>query len=200
MTFQTPYSPDFSVRKESAISDVEFYQRWSPRSFQKVAIDQETQAKIFDAARWSPSCFNEQPWLIVTSTDETFSVFLGLLTEGNQPWAKRGSLLGFIFARRCFTHNDKPNVLARFDCGAAWLGLTLQARRLGLYTHGMGGIHREKTYDALSVSQADYEVMCGFALGAIAKPEALGDEERAKAELRLSGRLPLDSIWRSGLR
>ena len=198
MTFQTPYTPDFSLREESALSDIEFYQRWSPRSFLKAVIDQETQAKIFDAARWSPSCFNEQPWLIVTSTDETFSVFLDLLTEGNQGWAKRVSLLGFIFARRRFSHNDKPNVLAHFDCGAAWLGLTLQARRLGLYTHGMGGIHREKTYGALNVSQADYEVMCGFALGAIDKPEALG-EERAKNERHLSGRLPLDKVWRSGL-
>ena len=34
----------------------------------------------------------------------------------------------------------RENSLAEFDCGAAWMALTIQARLLGYYTHGMGGM------------------------------------------------------------
>ncbi|MYJ52003.1 MAG: hypothetical protein F4093_04955, partial [Gammaproteobacteria bacterium] len=39
-----------------------FVERWSPRSFAPTEIDDETLARLFDAARWSPSSFNDQPW------------------------------------------------------------------------------------------------------------------------------------------
>ncbi|WP_275575126.1 nitroreductase family protein [Methylocucumis oryzae] len=37
--------------------------RWSPRAFaaDKPVSDTELLA-LFEAARWSPSCFNDQPW------------------------------------------------------------------------------------------------------------------------------------------
>ena len=36
--------------------------------------------------------------------------------------------------------------MAAFDCGAAWMAMTMQARKYGLYTHGMAGIDREAVY------------------------------------------------------
>ena len=46
---------------------------------------------------------------ILTSTDETFETFLGLLVEPNQKWAKNASVIGFMVAKKTFTHNGKPN-------------------------------------------------------------------------------------------
>lgn len=197
MKFETNYDVDFSKRTPASGADDLFHRRWSPRSYKKVDIPQEILASIFDAARWSPSCFNEQPWLFVTSSgEEDFDLFLNLLVEMNQQWAKNASLLGFIFARRNFSHDNSPDLWAPFDCGAAWMALTRQANMHGLYTHGMGGINKAATYEALNVSADEYEVICGFALGVIDRPEEL-PEEFATREFP-SPRKELSEIWQQG--
>lgn len=191
------YEVDCTERAGDAVADALFYQRWSPRSFTGRELPEETLRTIFDAARWSPSSRNDQPWLFVTSSGASdFDVFLNLLTEGNQQWARSASLLGFIFARKNFEHNGKPNATAAFDCGAAWMAMTLQARRLGLYTHGMGGIKRDEVAPALRVDAEKYRVICGFALGEIAPPELLAADLAAGE--KPSPRKPLPEIWRRG--
>jgi nitroreductase len=196
--FPTDYQPDFSHRDPAPGVDEFLSHRWSPRSFRQVEIPAETLTAIIDAARWSPSCFNEQPWLIMTSsTPEEFALYLGLLNEKNQQWAVNAAVLGFMVARRHFAHNGKPNRWAAFDTGAAWMSLTLQARRFGLYTHGMGGINLAEIYPQLGIPEAEYEVICGFAIGAIDRPEKLATEDLREREYP-SERRPLPEIWRSG--
>ncbi len=193
-SFTSSTNIDFSQRDPADGVDPLFYQRWSPRSFNKKPIPEETLKTIFDAARWAPSCYNDQPWLFITSDgDKDFDFFHNLLTEFNQGWAHRASLLGFIVARKHFEHNGKPNQLANFDCGAAWLEMTLQARLLGLYTHGMGGIKREEIYEAFNLDRAKFEVICGFALGYIDSTDQL-PEDPSDIE-KPSERKPLEQIW-----
>lgn len=178
---------DFTARDPAPLVNEIFHQRWSPRDFEKTDIPEETLNAIFDAARWSPSCYNDQPWLFITNNGEKdFGTFLDLLVEGNQEWAQNASVLGFVIARNRFAHNDKANGLAPFDCGAAWMAMTMQARFFGLYTHGMGGIKRDEVYEALRVSRETHTVICGFALG---KLRAYNDEHQ------MSTRNPLDTIW-----
>ena len=43
--------------------DAMFTDRWSPRSFDPEPLTQEQIMTMFEAARWAPSCFNEQLWL-----------------------------------------------------------------------------------------------------------------------------------------
>jgi len=198
MDFSTEYQPDFSHRDPAAgVADF-LWQRWSPRSFKKVEIPAETLSTIIDAARWSTSCFNEQPWLIMTSSSpEEFALYHSLLTEKNQVWAINASVLGFMVARRHFAHNQKPNRWAAFDTGSAWMYLTLQAREFGLYTHGMGGIKVQEVHSQLEIPVEEFEVICGFAIGAIDMPEKLPTEELLEREVP-SGRHPLSAIWRHG--
>jgi len=154
-----------------------FKYRWSPRSFDPAPIPREVLMTIFEAARWTMSCFNDQPWMfVVADTDDQMDKFRGLLTGANQVWAKDVPVLGFIFARRRFAHNDKDNDWGAFDCGAAWMALTLQARMLGLYTHGMAGFDQKKVYEALNVPESDYRALIAFALGRIGDKEKLPDE------------------------
>ena len=193
--FTSPYDADFSQRNPAEGVDELFYTRWSPRSFRKTALPEEILRAVFDAARWAPSCFNDQPWRFITSRADRadFDRFLNLLTEWNQGWACNASLLGFIVARKHFRRNDKPNGLAVFDCGAAWLSITLQARRFGLYTHGMGGIKRDEIYPEFNIDPEKHEVICGFALGLLDEAGALAEDYAG--DEKPSGREPLDAIW-----
>lgn len=192
--FEDPYCPDYLRRDVVDGVDPLFAQRWSPRGFRKVEIPPEILTTIFDAARWSPSCFNDQPWIFITSTDESlFNQYLGLLVEGNRAWARNASVLGFAVTRRHFARNGEPNDWSAFDTGAAWMAMTLQARLYGLYTHGMGGIHKDAIYNQLNINRDKYAVICGFAIGALDRPESLPQELRDREILSL--RNPLSSMW-----
>ncbi len=197
MRFSTPYDIDFSNRTQANDVDELFYKRWSPRALKKKPLPDEVVASIMDAARWSPSAYNEQPWLFITSsTEEEFNKYFELLLEFNQWWAGNASLLGFIFAKRKHEHNSSPNRFYFFDCGAAWMAMTLQARKFGLYTHGLGGIHRDKTYGVMNVPEELYEVVCGFSLGVIDLPDILDDQYKSR-EIP-SPRKSLGDVWKKG--
>jgi len=193
MRFKSHYVPDFSDRNPEPITDKLFSERWSPRAFKKAPIPDVALEAIFDAARWSPSCFNEQPWQFITTTDKHFELFLSLLVDANQVWAQNACLLGFIVARKNFARYDKPNTTANFDCGAAWMAMSLQANLFGLFTHGMAGIKYDEVYAALNIDPDTHEVICGFALGVLDSLDSLPEELRDKE--KPSPRKALKDIW-----
>lgn len=170
-----------------------FVTRWSPRAFEPGEIDQALLTRLFDAARWSPSCFNDQPWRFYTSTADTFDDFLSLLVEANQAWAKSASVIGFLCGRKNFARNGKENPYARFDSGAAWMAMTLQARMEGLYTHGMGGIRHDAVSEYLGLDAKEEDVIMGFAIGRLAERGSLDNQQREKESPTL--RKPLNEIW-----
>ena len=195
--YQDNYSIDYSQRDQAEGVDELLYHRWSPRSYQKTEIPPDTLRTIFDAAGWTQSCFNEQPWIFLTSSGEQdFEKFLGLLASKNQQWAKNTSLIGFIIARKHFARNGKPNNWAQFDNGAAWMALTMQARMLGLYTHGMAGIKKPAIYKEFQISENEYDVICGFTIGVIDRPEKLPEDMAARE--KPSPRKSLDELWKRG--
>ncbi|MEE9218289.1 MAG: nitroreductase family protein [Acidobacteriota bacterium] len=166
-------------RVAEAAVDPMFLERWSPRAFSSKPIPEETLRSLFEAARWAPSCYGEQPWLFLyAAKKEDLDLFRGLLVEGNRVWADRAPVLAFVFARRAFSRNDKPNRWAAFDAGAAWMSLALQARKVGLYTHGMGGFHEDKVYLTLNVPKEKYQAMAGIAIGYAGEPAELPSELR----------------------
>ena len=116
--------------------------RWSPRALDASRrVEPEKLLSLFEAARWAPSCFNEQPWryLVFDGSDsEARQKAEACLAEGNA-WAKQAPVLLIGVVRETFTRNDKPNRHAAHDLGAAGLALALQATALGLVVHQMGG-------------------------------------------------------------
>ncbi len=53
--------------------DPDIKRRWSPRLFEKSrAVEREKILSLLEAARWAPSCFNEQPWryLVFDGSDQ----------------------------------------------------------------------------------------------------------------------------------
>ncbi len=197
MNASDPYLMNFSARDFNPATDPLFYQRWSPRSFQKKDLDPELLEAIIDAARWSPSCYNDQPWVFLTSeTQEDFETFYSLLVDVNRKWTHNASVIGFILSRNNFTFNSKPNPWGPFDCGAAWMAMTLQARKFGLYTHGMAGVKYDEAYETLKINREDYRLVCAFVIGWIDTPDKLPKDfqEREKP----SERKTLTNIWKKG--
>ena len=89
-----------------------FINRWSPRAFLPDPVPEEDIITMFEAARWSPSCFNEQPWRFVYAhRPDDLESFRAVLTESNQVWANKAPLLILVFSKNSFSHNDKPNRL-----------------------------------------------------------------------------------------
>ncbi len=175
--YQAPYEINYSQRQDSKGETHDlFIQRWSPRAFKKTALPQNTVEALFDAARLAPSAYNEQPWRIFASTEDSFDDFLSLLLPLNQDWAKNASIIGFMIAKSVFEKNGKPNATALYDCGSAWMSMTMQARLCGLYTHGMAGIKYEAIYDHFGINKEKYRVVAGFAIGVLDNAESLSEK------------------------
>jgi nitroreductase len=183
--------------------DAMFLDRWSPRAFSPEPVGEQELAALFEAARWAPSCFNEQPWLFLFGRQkEDLERFRSLLVEGNRAWADSAPVLGVIFARRNFDRNGKPNRHYAFDTGAAWLSLALQARKLGLYTHAMGGFDENGSYELLGVPKGRFEAMAAIAIGRRGEagrlPENLAQKEipserKPLIEVAIEGRFTEDA-------
>lgn len=175
--------------------------RWSPRSFNPdKPIDQTTLTALLEAARWAPSCFNDQPWRFVvcrkTADGDAWQQLLSSLGEKNQLWAQNAPVLILSVAMHQFGHNDKPNRWAAFDTGAACVSLCLQATALGLITHQMGGFDAEKCRELFNFPD-DCTPMSVIALGYQAPAERLNDDLK-QMELRERTRKPLSERFYFG--
>ncbi|MEM7200596.1 MAG: nitroreductase family protein [Planctomycetota bacterium] len=168
-------------RHPDADVDPQFVERWSPRSFASEPLPDTQVRALFEAARWAPSCFNEQPWRFVYAMSPSGrEQVAALLADANRAWAAKAPLLGVVFARRRFARNDKPNRWAAFDSGAAAFSLALQAHRLGLAAHFMGGFDENRAYQTLGVDEAEFEAMAAFAVGCRGDVEALPEALQAR--------------------
>ena len=149
------------LNRAPAVEDVLplFHSRWSPRSFSDREVSTADLEKVFEAARWAASSFNEQPWrfLVGTRGSETYKKIFDTLMPFNQLWAASAPVLILGVAKTTFSHNNTPNRVALYDLGAAASYLTLQAAALGLATHQMGGFDPEAARKAFAISD-DYRL------------------------------------------
>lgn len=130
--------------------------RWSPRALSPAPIDEEVLRSLFEAARWAPSAYNEQPWSwIVATHDEPgeHAKLLSCLVESNQIWAERAPILAIAIARDSFAKNGKPNAHAGHDVGQASAWLTVEATARGLVVHQMAGILPDKIRELYGVPE-----------------------------------------------
>ena len=160
--------------------DAIFLNRWSPRAFSSEAIDDETLQRVFEAARWAPSSFNEQPWRFIYATSEADrKKFVEFLMPANQTWAKDAPVLIVVVSKKTFSHNGSPNTVHQFDAGCAWGFLSLAAVQNGLITHGMAGFDRDKARETLKVPD-DFEIHAVIALGKHGEATQLPEDVRAR--------------------
>jgi nitroreductase len=157
--------------------DAIFTDRWSPRAFLPDPLPEWQIQSLFEAARWAPSCFNEQPWLFFhAATEASKARFVEVLVEKNRRWAAHAPLLLLVATHRKFREAGRENRHAMFDTGAAWLSLALQARRLGLYAHAMAGFSQEKAHQVTGTSPDDVIMIAAIAVGRKGPTSQLPDD------------------------
>jgi nitroreductase len=183
-----------ALKKAPAVDGVLplFHERWSPRSFTEREVTPSLLAKVFEAARWAASSYNEQPWrfLVGRKGDSAYQKIFESLGEYNQKWAKTAPVLILGAARTKFSHNGADNRVALYDLGAAASYMTLQAAALGLATHQMAGFDPEKAKKLFGIPE-EYIMGAAIALGYQGEPAALGDETLIEREIAARARKPL---------
>lgn len=142
-------------------------QRWSPVCFEPRSIPEETLLTLFEAARWAPSSYNEQPWSFVVATrdqPDEFAALLACLAEPNQVWAQNAGALLLSVAALNFQRNSRPNRHSFHDVGLATANLLLQAEALGLHGHPMAGFDVERSRTLFGIP-AFHEPVAAIAIG-----------------------------------
>jgi len=169
--------------------------RWSPRAFSDRMVEPEKLQSLFEAARWAPSCFNDQPWRFIVCTKqnpEAHARLVGCLADANVPWAKNAPVLILSVAKAAFSHNDKPNRHALHDVGMAIENLIIQAMALGLWVHQMAGYDAAKARQVFAIPEG-YEPVAAIAIGYEGDPQNLPDPLRER-ELGPRSRKPLSDL------
>jgi nitroreductase len=169
--------------------------RWSPRSFADRDVNPADLRKVFEAARWSASSNNEQPWrfLVGLRNSSTHQKIFSSLVGFNQSWAGAAPVLILGVASSKFSHNGSPNGYALYDLGAASAILCLQAASLGLKTHSMAGFDHTAARQTFGIPE-DYLLGAVIALGYQGEPSALSHEKLIAQEIAPRTRKPLNEF------
>jgi nitroreductase len=180
-------------RKTGYAIDPLLKNRWSPRSMSGEEMSDEELFPLFEAARWAPSSYNNQPWRFLYAKRGTpeWQDFFDLMIPFNQSWTKNAAALVVVISRETFEHNNKPAVTHSFDTGAAWMSLALEGTHHGYVVHGMEGFDYDKAKKALNIPDG-YRVEAMVAIGKRAPKEKLPKELQEKEAP--STRRPLSEI------
>lgn len=174
-------------------------ERWSPYAFQDRLVSEADLCSLFEAARWSASSYNEQPWSYLVATKENpdqFQQLLSCLVEANQLWAKDAPVLALGIASLKFTLNNADNRAAIHDLGAASSNLAMEATARGLCVHQMVGILPDKAKDLFDIPEG-FEAWTALAIGYRGDPMMLPESLRQR-DLTPRQRKPLDQFVFSG--
>ncbi|GAA2492881.1 nitroreductase family protein [Terrabacter carboxydivorans] len=158
---------------------------------------------ILEAARWSPSAGNSQPWGFIVGLrgDDTHAAMVDVLSSANQVWAPSASAI-ILTLHQVATDEDHEiaySDYAMFDLGQAVAHITVQARSMGLQVRQFGGFDHRAATERFAVPP-HWAVTTGIALGLPAGPDddaEMPDWVRTRARLPRS-RLPLEAFVHSG--
>ena len=163
----------------------ELKNRRSPLVFDEKDVEKEKIEALIEAARWAPSCFNNQPWnyVFVHKDDSTRKDLEEALSLGNR-WAKKAPYLVAVGAKPSEDCDVNGLPYYAYDAGLSVMNMVLEAEHLGLRTHQMAGYNEEKVRKALAFPES-HRVIVLFALGYEGDVKNVWD----KLEQRIKGRL-----------
>jgi len=171
-----------NISKRSFAINPLLEQRWSPRAYSAThVVDENELGPCFEAARWSPSSSNSQPWSFAVGFrgDAVFSMIIDSMVAGNALWGKNASAL---VASIAMTHNDEGTEFSHaiYDVGQAVAHFSVQATSQGLLVHQMAGFDPESLGDALGLD-SHHRVVTLMTIGVLGDvadlPEKLQERE-----------------------
>ena len=171
-------------------------ERYSTVTFSSKPVEEDKLSALFEAARWAPSAFNEQPWKFIVGIkgkDDNYQKIFDCLMEANQGWAKYAPVLAISLSRNISDVTNKPNRFAQYDTGMAVGNLLAQATSMELLVHQMGGFSVTNAREYFDISE-QYEVMAAMAIG-YKGDEKLFPEYLQEREQKKRIRKPLDDLF-----
>lgn len=160
-------------------------ERRSIVSFSDQKVEEDKLKRIFEAARWAPSSYNEQPWNFLVADKykdpEKHRLLADVLMEKNRMWAKNAPVLILPLAAKALRLNGKPNRFSFYDTGQAVAFLSIQATAEGLFLHQMGGFDANKARTIFTIPE-HLEPTAVIALGYKGSRPELPEEIRSKEQ------------------
>ena len=156
--------------------------RWSPYAFADRPVPDDELRGLFEAARWSASSYNEQPWRYLVAAKANpadYERLLSCLVEANRAWAGAAPVLALGCVGLNFARNGRPNAAAEHDLGAASATLALEATARGLSVHQMVGILPDQARELYGIPDG-FRPLTGLAIGYAADPGALPEALRGR--------------------
>ncbi len=143
----------------------ELRNRMSPIVFDETDFEKEKLPTLVEAARWAPSCSNNQSWnyVFVNKKDTTRMALEDALSRGNA-WAKKAPYLVAVAADPDQDCKDNGLPFYAYNAGLSVMCLTIEAEHLGLRVHQMAGWDEQKVKQALGYP-SNFRVIVMFALG-----------------------------------
>ena len=176
-------------------------ERWSPYAFDNRLVPDADLRSLFEAARWAPSSYNEQPWSYIVATrdnSEQFQRLLSCLVDANQVWAKAAPVLALGVVSLKFARNAKDNRAAVHDLGLASGNLVLEATARGLFVHQMIGILPDRAREVYGIPEG-HEAWTGLAIGYRGDPtnlpEPLRERERTPRQRKPLQEFVFNGKW-----
>ena len=169
--------------------------RWSPRSFDAAAqIRDEDITAMLEAARWTASSNNSQPWRFIVAKrgSENFAKVYESLVGFNKEWAGNASVLVVALYDSALAA-EKNGKWAQYDLGQAVSHLVTQVHALGYFAHQMGGFKAESIRESFELPDG-IEPLTVTAIGALAPVEALASDALRERETAPRSRKSLDEI------
>jgi nitroreductase len=166
-------------------------ERWSPRSYDStIAVTDAQLTAALEAARWSPSASNTQPWRFIVARRGTpeFDSIAANLMGFNQAWAGSAGAL-IVALAEMVSAEGKDQKWAPYDVGQAMAHLSVQAHHDGLHVHQMGGFEADGLRAAFSIDERFVPITVST-IGVLGAAESLPDVLRER-EVAPRARRPL---------
>ena len=140
-------------------------QRYSPRTFRDEKIKKSQLNQLFEAARWSASSNNLQPWRFIYAEkgSEAFDKIVNCLSDFNKKWAPEAPLLMLAIYKEK-TNDGKENFHALHDLGLCLGNMSVQAQYLDIALHHMAGVDWKKAQKEFNVPDG-YHISSAIAVG-----------------------------------
>ena len=162
------------------------------------ALPDDELRTLLEAARWSASAGNSQPWafLVGRRGDAVHQRLVPLLSRGNLSWVPQAS--AFLVSLHQVASGPEPDALgysdyAMYDLGQAVAQLGVQAASLGLVAHQFAGLDHDGVAREFAVPP-HWRVTTGIAIGRELPPAEAADDLVRERDRRPRTRKPLSEL------
>jgi len=169
------------------------FQRRAYRAFDRREVEKDVLERLAQAAHTAPSSANNQPWRIISVTEQNQLNNLKETLVGGNYWGKSAPVISAFITKPEWSMSLGGRELAYFELGMAAMAYQLQAVSEGLYVHPIVGFDTHKAKSVLSVPE-DVVLEILMIIGYPGDTETLS-EKHQQIEVGNRERKPLNEIF-----